>query len=194
MCEAVIINKQSGKRSTRNRRPGCKIKLRTTQHTFLFGGIAQLGERLNGIQEVSGSIPLISTKHSVCWVFLKNLLRMRQVFCVFAEKQPLETTSCTKIGCFLSESYSKSSRFCIISKLSCVIRYCGFWVFGCGESCCLKVVFSPVLKVLCSRFQRRFAIKIGVFQWFCYKVCYKLSEKRAEKGCFWPKGAIKFWG
>ena len=31
-----------------------------------FGGIAQLGERLNGIQEVSGSIPLISTKkHSI---------------------------------------------------------------------------------------------------------------------------------
>ena len=28
------------------------------------GGIAQLGERLNGIQEVSGSIPLISTKSS----------------------------------------------------------------------------------------------------------------------------------
>ena len=27
----------------------------------LYGGIAQLGERLNGIQEVSGSIPLIST-------------------------------------------------------------------------------------------------------------------------------------
>ncbi len=26
------------------------------------GGIAQLGERLNGIQEVSGSIPLTSTK------------------------------------------------------------------------------------------------------------------------------------
>ena len=66
MCEAVIINKQSGKRSTRNRRLGCKIKLRNTQHTLLFGGIAQLGERLNGIQEVSGSIPLISTKHLVC--------------------------------------------------------------------------------------------------------------------------------
>ena len=29
-----------------------------------YGGIAQLGERLNGIQEVSGSIPLISTKES----------------------------------------------------------------------------------------------------------------------------------
>ena len=27
----------------------------------MHGGIAQLGERLNGIQEVSGSIPLIST-------------------------------------------------------------------------------------------------------------------------------------
>ena len=26
------------------------------------GGIAQLGERLNGIQEVTGSIPVISTK------------------------------------------------------------------------------------------------------------------------------------
>ena len=29
--------------------------------TLKYGGIAQLGERLNGIQEVSGSIPLIST-------------------------------------------------------------------------------------------------------------------------------------
>ena len=29
---------------------------------FQFGGIAQLGERLTGSQEVSGSIPLISTK------------------------------------------------------------------------------------------------------------------------------------
>ena len=39
-----------------------------------YGGIAQLGERLNGIQEVSGSIPLISTKtnHEVnpCGLFL----------------------------------------------------------------------------------------------------------------------------
>ena len=31
-------------------------------YNFARGGIAQLGERLNGIQEVSGSIPLISTK------------------------------------------------------------------------------------------------------------------------------------
>ena len=31
------------------------------QESTEYGGIAQLGERLNGIQEVSGSIPLIST-------------------------------------------------------------------------------------------------------------------------------------
>jgi hypothetical protein len=30
----------------------------------LIGGVAQLGERLNGIQEASGSIPLISTNDS----------------------------------------------------------------------------------------------------------------------------------
>jgi hypothetical protein len=31
--------------------------------TQFFGGIAQLGERLHGMQEVSGSIPLTSTKY-----------------------------------------------------------------------------------------------------------------------------------
>ncbi len=31
---------------------------------FKFGGIAQLGERLHGMQEVSGSIPLTSTSLS----------------------------------------------------------------------------------------------------------------------------------
>jgi hypothetical protein len=30
-------------------------------NALLFGGIAQLGERLHGMQEVSGSIPLTST-------------------------------------------------------------------------------------------------------------------------------------
>jgi hypothetical protein len=36
------------------------------QHGLLktFGGIAQLGERLHGMQEVSGSIPLTSTNVS----------------------------------------------------------------------------------------------------------------------------------
>ena len=34
---------------------------RQGRHTS-FGGLAQLGERLHGMQEVSGSIPLSSTK------------------------------------------------------------------------------------------------------------------------------------
>jgi hypothetical protein len=41
-----------------------KISLAIEIAYVIFGGIAQLGERLNGIQEVSGSIPLISTKKS----------------------------------------------------------------------------------------------------------------------------------
>ncbi len=45
----------------------------------IFGGIAQLGERLNGIQEVSGSIPLISTKkahRTVCFFLLFLCIKM----------------------------------------------------------------------------------------------------------------------
>ena len=40
----------------------CAIIQKLSDSIIKFGGIAQLGERLNGIQEVSGSIPLISTK------------------------------------------------------------------------------------------------------------------------------------
>ena len=43
------------------------------QRNMPFGGIAQLGERLTGSQEVSGSIPLISTK--------KHLLEAGAFFC-----------------------------------------------------------------------------------------------------------------
>ena len=39
------------------RNPGCYDRVRL----FFFGGIAQLGERLTGSQEVRGSSPLIST-------------------------------------------------------------------------------------------------------------------------------------
>ena len=45
------------------------------RRTTGYGGIAQLGERLNGIQEVSGSIPLISTKRP-------EIVRF-QAFCFF---------------------------------------------------------------------------------------------------------------
>ena len=44
-----------------------------------YGGIAQLGERLNGIQEVSGSIPLISTKS----LEIQVISRLFLVFCNF---------------------------------------------------------------------------------------------------------------
>ncbi len=40
-------------------------------HNIHNGAIAQLGERLNGIQEVSGSIPLSSTTHSKGYCMLQ---------------------------------------------------------------------------------------------------------------------------
>ena len=46
---------------------------RQGRHTS-FGGLAQLGERLHGMQEVSGSIPLFSTKQ---FVLEPNSLRKR---------------------------------------------------------------------------------------------------------------------
>ena len=50
-----------------------------------FGGIAQLGERLNGIQEVSGSIPLISTKiGSVLFEKSPEIERFQDFFFVYA--------------------------------------------------------------------------------------------------------------
>ena len=43
-----------------------------------IGGIAQLGERLNGIQKVSGSIPLTSTKMKTAdWPFFYDLSMAR---------------------------------------------------------------------------------------------------------------------
>ena len=50
-----------------------------------YGGIAQLGERLNGIQEVSGSIPLISTTRS-CETLKKSpeIERFQDFFFVYA--------------------------------------------------------------------------------------------------------------
>ena len=44
-----------------------------TTKVFRLGGIAQLGERLHGMQEVSGSIPLISTNST--FSLLKSLSR-----------------------------------------------------------------------------------------------------------------------
>ena len=56
----------------------------------IYGGIAQLGERLNGIQEVSGSIPLISTiRWCAEYSFLLDL-PLGRFFCyVGANRGPL---------------------------------------------------------------------------------------------------------
>ena len=63
----VNLREQVTSKATRNRNAASK-KLISRKSSkikgFRFhGGIAQLGERLNGIQEVSGSIPLISTNN-----------------------------------------------------------------------------------------------------------------------------------
>jgi hypothetical protein len=41
---------------------GSFVECSSSSNAALLGGIAQLGERLHGMQEVSGSIPLTSTK------------------------------------------------------------------------------------------------------------------------------------
>ena len=63
----VNLGEQVTSKATRNHNAASK-KLISRKSSkikgFRFhGGIAQLGERLNGIQEVSGSIPLISTNN-----------------------------------------------------------------------------------------------------------------------------------
>ena len=40
----------------------CGIIYHAVEYNSPRGGVAQLGERLNGIQEVIGSIPTVSTK------------------------------------------------------------------------------------------------------------------------------------
>ena len=63
------------------------IKYISSQMSGQYGGIAQLGERLNGIQEVSGSIPLISTKQVLDeHLFLQRRLR-REVFALIHNRK-----------------------------------------------------------------------------------------------------------
>ena len=61
----VAIAPRSEQMGTSDRTAECKFKN--------YGGIAQLGERLHGMQEVSGSIPLTSTnktRNGACPRFL----------------------------------------------------------------------------------------------------------------------------
>ena len=59
--------------------PFCYISQVDSDAATAYGGIAQLGERLNGIQEVSGSIPLISTKNL-------EILEISRFFSVFIDQ------------------------------------------------------------------------------------------------------------
>ncbi len=56
-----------------------------------YGGIAQLGERLNGIQEVSGSIPLIST---ISWKVKKKKLVLETKRAFFISKGQISISKC----------------------------------------------------------------------------------------------------
>ena len=77
----------------------------------IFGGIAQLGERLNGIQEVSGSIPLISTKG-----YAKRLVFVRkQAFSLF----------CDEIGISSHFKHSPKGAFRVNVPLFCVPSWDG---------------------------------------------------------------------
>ncbi len=91
-------------------------------HAMLYGGIAQLGERLNGIQEVRGSTPLISTSIGSGLLSVGKssdfcLYRIRRPY--FPEDLPLP------IACFrilLGNLYAKS--FLIFRETPCFFAGC----------------------------------------------------------------------
>ena len=56
------------KKTVDNRVTGWYNKPRRQGRHTSSGGLAQLGERLHGMQEVSGSIPLFSTKKALYFV------------------------------------------------------------------------------------------------------------------------------
>jgi hypothetical protein len=74
---------------TQGRLNGIKNRIISAQH----GGIAQLGERLNGIQEVSGSIPLISTKKQPKTKVLGCFSNIRTIF-IYGKVDPVPLEIC----------------------------------------------------------------------------------------------------
>ena len=100
-------DEKTGLRRGQNR---CADFFRRNEKTFLTfvlfsdkihlacGGIAQLGERLNGIQEVSGSIPLISTKS-------REIYSISRLFLYFLHKKLLWSCSRTIQACLLDLLY-----------------------------------------------------------------------------------------
>ena len=84
------------------------IKYRVPQKLLfseISGGIAQLGERLNGIQEVSGSIPLISTKgYAERLVFVR-----KQAFSLFYDEIDISMP----IQVFPQGAFRVNALFCV---------------------------------------------------------------------------------
>src|SRR5262249_20124392 len=73
-----------------------KLRTRSSRHRVPRGAIAQLGERLNGIQEVRGSTPLGSTNYliDIVRLFLVNISRLfkRALRGSTGEARPHQTT------------------------------------------------------------------------------------------------------
>ncbi len=72
-CNFYLTNPFSSANISLAREGLPRAELNKKYPAYLFninGGIAQLGERLNGIQEVSGSIPLISTTDGALGILL----------------------------------------------------------------------------------------------------------------------------
>ena len=111
--------------------------------TTEFGGIAQLGERLNGIQEVSGSIPLISTTKST-----ENTMFSVLFLCFLALKSPVFTSivagvqhfdrNLTGISFRLSSPYSL---FCLTDTKGLVKSLCSFLA---DRALDMKIMFCHV--------------------------------------------------
>ena len=75
-AKKVALSARSSRKSNPIRQNGLRgeIPRKPCMSKFAYGDIAQLVERLNGIQEVMGSIPTISTSkknlHILCRFFL----------------------------------------------------------------------------------------------------------------------------
>ena len=67
----VIVKNEKFKKTVDSREKLCYYNKAETH-----GGVAHLGERLNGIQEVRGSIPLISTKKALISREIKAFLHI----------------------------------------------------------------------------------------------------------------------
>ena len=117
----------------------CAIIQKLSDSTTEFGGIAQLGERLNGIQEVSGSIPLISTtKASKSSDF--------EAFCLF----PLHISSfppCSETTIHPATFLSEFCRKYILAKLQ------GGLLSLCTLSTTILIHMTPYVNSILSSFE-----------------------------------------